>query len=374
MNVRSRMSRALAVSAALFGSQVFAEEKTTDSAPSAPRINLQNVTHDNRGLPLQTFGSMTLPGQDLPINTPTLGEPELIGHLTTFSLLDVEVQRINLEEPFLGPPILLASLEEEITDVATAIPASDPEQIQHHLQQSIRLLADAGLAEQAQGIRSVLDEFRSIHRDRLALNKKRAELAALQAEIAQLSQQLDFNRESGQVTIDLKICEIDKDALGNTPQSLTVEEFKKLHEGWAAKKAITPLSQPQIRAMNGQQAEIYVGTQQVPAPEVNVRPGVSVSLVPTILDNHRVRASITSERTELTGSAQQSLVSRSKVQAESELTLNRVVWFSLGETAADSNKVAIVWAALKDVGPLKTANGVDQQGRGVTPAGYSAPR
>ena len=136
------------------------------------------------------FGAQAWAGDS--IQQPTLGTPELIGVLAHFSF-DAEVKVASLdiyEEPELGEPILLASLVEEEVNSAIRIAPADPQQIQEHLHQAARLLSAAGLAEQSQTVRIVLGEFRSQHADRLALYRKRAELARLQAEIERLSSQL----------------------------------------------------------------------------------------------------------------------------------------------------------------------------------------
>jgi hypothetical protein len=93
------------------------------------------------------------------------------------------------EEPELGQPILLASLVEEDAESAIPLIPADPERIQEHLRQAAQLLSAAGLAEQSQTVKGVLGEFKSQHADRLALYRKRAELARLQAEIERLSNQ-----------------------------------------------------------------------------------------------------------------------------------------------------------------------------------------
>lgn len=139
------------------------------------------------------FGMQALAGDS--IQQPTLGTAELIGILPTLSL-DAEVKVAALEfyeEPELGQPILLASLVANDVDASLPMVPADPQQIQEHLQQAARLLSAAGLSEQSYAVRSVLDDFKSQHSDRLALNRKRAELARLQAEIERLSSQLDNN-------------------------------------------------------------------------------------------------------------------------------------------------------------------------------------
>ncbi|HEY4261391.1 MAG TPA: hypothetical protein VGM98_14585 [Schlesneria sp.] len=137
------------------------------------------------------FGTHALAGDAVP--QPTLGKPELIGILRTFDpevkvvQLDFDLENDSDEEPELGQPILLASLSVEEVNSPIPMTPADPQKIQEHLQQAAHLLTAAGLAEQSHVVRSVLDEFKSQHSDRLALNRKRAEMARLQAEIEHLS-------------------------------------------------------------------------------------------------------------------------------------------------------------------------------------------
>ena len=150
-------------------------------------MNLRSWSLCRFAVSFALFGAQAWAGDS--IQQPTLGTPELIGVLAHFSF-DAEVKVASLdiyEEPELGQPILLASLVEEEVDSAIPIATADPQQIQEHLHQAAQLLSAAGLAEQSTVIRSVLDQFKSQHVDRLALNRKRAELARLQAEIERLS-------------------------------------------------------------------------------------------------------------------------------------------------------------------------------------------
>ncbi|MDB5348698.1 MAG: hypothetical protein JWP89_7075 [Schlesneria sp.] len=155
-------------------------------------MNLRSWPLCHFAVSVALFSTQALAGDS--VQQPTLGKPELIGVLP---VLDPEVKGINFEvkmasldlyeEAELGQPILLASLI--IEEVASPIPMApaDPQKIQEHLQQAAHLLSAAGLSEQSHVVRSVLDEFKSRHSDRLSLNRKRAELARLQAEIEHLS-------------------------------------------------------------------------------------------------------------------------------------------------------------------------------------------
>jgi hypothetical protein len=149
-------------------------------------MNLRSWPLCGFAVSIALFGMQAVAG-DL-VQQPTLGTPELIGFLPTLSLdPEVKVVALDVYEPDLGQPILLASLIVE--EAASPIPMApaDPQKIQEHLQQAAHLLSAAGLSEQSHVVRSVLDEFKSQHAGRLSLNRKRAELARLQAEIEHLS-------------------------------------------------------------------------------------------------------------------------------------------------------------------------------------------
>jgi hypothetical protein len=154
-------------------------------------MNLRSWPLCRLALSVALFGTQALAGDT--IQEPTLGKPELIGILRT---LDPKVKVVQFEydlgndhdeEPELGQPILLASLIVEEVDSPISMTPADPQKIQEHLQQAAHLLSAAGLPDQSHAVRSVLDEFKSQHADRLSLNRKRAELARLQAEIERLS-------------------------------------------------------------------------------------------------------------------------------------------------------------------------------------------
>jgi hypothetical protein len=116
--------------------------------------------------------------EDLPL----LGIPEPIGSLA-FNESPLEL------EPELGAPILLAALE--VASEAESVSLPDPDEIALHLKLSSQLLKSAGLAQKAEAIDSVLNDFEAEHRGRLVLRKKRAELARLQSEIEQLSRRFE---------------------------------------------------------------------------------------------------------------------------------------------------------------------------------------
>lgn len=154
-------------------------------------MNLRSWLPCRVAVSVALLGARALAGDN--IQEPTLGKPEVIGILRA---LDPKVEVVQFdydlgndhdEEPELGPPILLASLIVEEVDSPIPMTPADPQKIQDHLQQAAHLLSAAGLSEQSHVVRSVLDEFKSQHADRLSLNRKRAELARLQAEIERLS-------------------------------------------------------------------------------------------------------------------------------------------------------------------------------------------
>lgn len=154
-------------------------------------MNLRSWSLCSFAVSVALFGTQALAGDS--IQEPTLGKPELIGILRTLDpnvkvvQFDYDLGNDHDEEPELGPPILLASLIVEEVDSPMPLTPADPQKIQEHLQQAAHLLSAAGLPDQSHVVRSVLDEFKSRHSDRLSLNRKRAELARLQAEIERLS-------------------------------------------------------------------------------------------------------------------------------------------------------------------------------------------
>lgn len=129
----------------------------------------------------------------------TLGPAEPIGSLQ-FGLV---VRDSPDPEPQLGQPILLAALDVPVNFLPAA--ASDPGEIQQHLLRTAELLGAAGLTDDAVAVESILRNFESKHRDRLALARKWAELARLQDEIAQLSLRVGDGVEAAQVEIEVRV-------------------------------------------------------------------------------------------------------------------------------------------------------------------------
>lgn len=267
---------------------------------------------------------------------PVLGRSEPIGELLVLQvgfddepapLPPAPIPQFELSPISLPPGLLLAAPPAATPDCfGTTRDAAriGPGEIPFHLSQAILGLTAAGLNEEAEQARSLLNEFRTKHQARLLLAAKQAQLSELQAEIHRLKLRVEKGITADRVSVSINIIEVDEGDgqrafTGHPPLPKNDEparhtplvkmfdkgEFQELMTRIQDVKGVRILGSPRLSVLSGQQGQMTNGgTLLIPAiaqiggPE-EMTFGTTVTVTPTITDKDQIRLQFDVEHSEL---------------------------------------------------------------------------